>query len=42
MDFKNKKQWNNSGVNVPTIVTFKNEQEVEEMIKRDHQRELKK
>jgi len=42
MDFKNKKQLNNSDVNVPIIITFQNDQEVEEMIKRDHQRELEK
>ena len=42
MDFKNKKQWNNSGVNVPTISIFKSDQEIEEMIERDHQLELTK
>lgn len=42
MDFKNKRQWNNSGVNVPTINIFENEQEVEEMIARDHRLEMTK
>jgi len=42
MDFKNKRQWNNSGVNVPTISIFENDQEVEEMIERDHRLEMTK
>jgi hypothetical protein len=40
MDFNNKIHWNNSGVNVPTISIFKNDQEVEEMIERDHRLEI--
>jgi len=42
MDFDNKKHWKNKSINMPTIKIFESCQEVEEMIERDHQREILK
>ena len=40
IDFKNKKGWRKTNLKVPTIRMFENNAEIEEMIERDHQREL--
>lgn len=42
IDFKNKKRWGKTKLKVPTIILFKNDEEIEEMIEQDHQREFNK
>ena len=40
MDFKSRKRWGKTKLKVPTIRVFKNDEEIEEMIERDHLHEL--
>ena len=40
IDFNNKKIWEKTKLKVPTIILFKNNEEIEEMIEQDHKREF--